>query len=106
MAKRPSLTKTVAEAAFYQAWFADTAESKKDPETYQRVYERYLKRFSNMPALALRTVARAASAEANKSIKAYERVGPLPPNVTAPVALPADGKVLAELIARYKAKSG
>ena len=72
MAKRPSLTKTVAEAAFYQAWFANTPEQKHDPETYNRVYEQYLKRFSKMPALALRTVARAASAEANRSIEAYK----------------------------------
>ena len=104
MAKRPSLTKTVAEAAFYQAWFANTPESKQDPETYQQVFERYLKRFSKMPALALRTVARAASAEANRSIEAYERVGPLPPSVKAPIELQADARVLAELIARYKAK--
>jgi hypothetical protein len=106
MTKRPSLTKTVAQAAFYQAWFTNTPESKQVPETYQRAFERYLKRFSKMPALALRTVARAASAEANRSIKAYERVGPLPPSVTAPVKLPADAMVLAELIAKYKAKSG
>ena len=75
MAKRPSLTKTVAEAAFYEAWFSDIAESKQDPESYQRTFERYYKRFSKMPDLALRTVARAASAEANRSIKAYEWVG-------------------------------
>ena len=104
MAKRPSLTKTVAEAAIYQAWFANTPESKQDPETYQQTFERYLKRFSKMPLLALRTVARAASAEANRSIKAYERVGPLPPSVKAPIELQADARVLAELIARYKAK--
>ena len=106
MAKRPSLTKTVAQAAFYNTWFANTPELKQDPETYQRTFDHYLKRFEKMPALALRTVARAASAEANRSIKAYERVGPLPPSVTAPVELPADAVVLAELIARYKAKSG
>ena len=104
MAKRPSLTKTVAEAAFYDSWFANIPESKQDPETYQRIYERYLKRFSKMPNLALRTVARAASAEANRSIKAYERVGPLPENVKAPIELAADAQVLADLIARYKAK--
>lgn len=104
MAKRPSLTKTLAEAAFYEAWFANTPESKQDPETYNRTYEQYLKRFSKMPALALRTVTRAASAEANRSIKAYERVGPLPPSVKAPIELQADARVLAELIARYKAK--
>ncbi len=105
MAKRPSLTKTVAEAAFYQAWFTNTPELKKDPETYQRTFERYLKRFEKMPALALRTVARAASAEANRSIKAYEKLRPLPASVKAPIELPADAKVLADLIARYKAKS-
>ncbi len=106
MTKRPSLTKTVAEAAFYQAWFANTPESKQDPETYQRTFERYLKRFSKMPALALRTVARAASAEANRSIKAYERLRPLPENIKAPIELSADARALAKLVARYKAKSG
>jgi hypothetical protein len=106
MAKRPSLTKTLAEAAFYAAWFANTPESKQDPETYQRTFERYLKRFSKMPPLALRTVAKVAAAEANRSIKAYERLRPLPDNVKAPIELPADARVLAELIARYKAKSG
>ena len=106
MAKRPSLTKTLAVAAFYGAWLANIPESKQDPVTYQRTFERYLKRFSKMPALALRTVARAASAEANKSIKAYERVGPLPPSVMAPVDLQADAVVLAGLIAKYKAQSG
>jgi hypothetical protein len=106
MAKRPSLTKTLAEAAFYRAWLANISESKQDPEAYQRNFERYFKRFEKMPALALRTVARAASAEANKSIKAYERVGPLPLNVKAPVELLADAMVLADLIAKYKAKSG
>ena len=106
MAKRPSLTKTLAEAAFYQAWFANTPESKQDPKTYQRTFERYLKRFSKMPALALRTVARAASADANRSIEAYKGLRPLPANVKAPIELQADARVLAELIARYKAKSG
>jgi hypothetical protein len=106
MAKRQSLTKTLAEAAFYGAWLANIPEPKQDLEAYQRAFERYLKRFEKMPPLALRTVARAASAEANKSIEAYERIGPLPPNVTAPVELPADAMVLAELIAKYKAKSG
>ena len=106
MAKRPSLTKTLAEAAFYQAWFANTPESKHDPETYQRTFERFFKRFSKMPPLALRTVARAASAEANRSIKAYERLRPLPDNVKAPIELSADARVLAEMIAKYKAKSG
>jgi hypothetical protein len=104
MAKRPSLTKTVAEAAFYQAWFANTPESKQVPETYQRTFERYMKRFEKMPALALRTVARAASAEASRSIKAYERLRPLPPNIKAPIELSADPRTLAELVARYKAK--
>jgi predicted RecB family nuclease len=104
MAKRPSLTKTLAEAAFYQAWFANTPESKQDPETYQRTFERYMKRFEKMPALALRTVARAASAEANRSIKAYEKLSPLPANIKAPIELSADPRTLAELVARYKAK--
>jgi hypothetical protein len=71
MAKRPSLTKTLAEAAFYGAWLAGTPGRKQDSKTYQRTFEQYLKRFSKMPALALRTVARAASAEANRSIEAY-----------------------------------
>ena len=106
MAKRPSLTKTLAEAAFYQAWFANTPESKQDPETYQRTFERYMKRFEKMPALALRTVARAASAEANRSIKAYEKLSPLPANIKAPIELSADPRTLAELVARYKARSG
>jgi len=106
MAKRPSLTKTVAEAAFYEAWFGGIPESNYDPESYQRTFDRYIKRFSKMPDLALRTVARAAAAEANRSIKAYERVGPLPKNVKAPIELPADARVLADLIAKYKAKSG
>ncbi len=105
MAKRPSLTKTVAEAAFYQAWFAETPGVKQDPKTYQRTFERYLKRFEKLPPLALKTVARAASAEANRSIKAYERLRPLPENLKVTIELPADPRALAELIARYKAKS-
>jgi len=105
MAKRPSLTKTVAEAAFYQAWFASTPESKQDPETFNRTFERYLKRLSKLPPLALKTVARAASAEANRSIKAYERLRPLPASIKAPIELPADPRTLAELVARYKARS-
>ncbi len=104
MAKRPSLTKILAEAAFYRAWFSDTPECKQDPETYQRIFDRYLKRFSKMPPLALKTVARAASAEANRSIEAYERLRPLPTNIKAPIELPADPRVLAELVASYKAK--
>ncbi len=104
MAKRPSLTKTVAEAAFYEAWFANTPEQKQDPETYQRAFERYLKRFEKMPALALRTVARAASAEANRSIEAYNKLRPLPASIKAPIELSADPRTLAELVARYKAK--
>ena len=106
MAKRPSLTKTVAEAAFYNTWFADIPESKQDPETYQRAFERYLNRFSKMPPLALRTVARAASAEANRSIEAYEKLRPLPASIKAPIELSADPRTLAELVARYKARSG
>ncbi len=105
MAKRPSLTQTVAEAAFYQAWFANTPESKRDPEAYQRAFERYFKRFEKMPPLALKTIARAASAEANRSIKAYERLRPLPENLTVNIELPADPWALADLVARYKAKS-
>ena len=104
MAKRPSLTKTVAQAAFYNTWFANTPESKQDPETYQRAFERYMKRFEKMPALALRTVARAASAEANRSIEAYKKLRPLPASIKAPIELSADPRTLAELVARYKAK--
>ena len=106
MAKRTSLTKTLAEAAFYRAWFANIPESKQDPETYQRTFERYFKRFEKMPALALRTVARAASAEANRSIEAYEKLRPLPENLKGDIELSADPCTLAELIAKYKAKSG
>ena len=105
MAKRPSLTKTVAEAAFYNTWFADIPESKQDPETYQRAFERYLNRFSKMPDLALKTIARAAAVQANRSIEAYDKLRPLPACVKAPIELPADARVLADLIARYKAKS-
>jgi hypothetical protein len=76
MAKRPSLTKIVAEAAFYYAWSTNTPEVNLDPETYQPIFMRYLKRFEMMPALTLRTVAKAASAEANRSIKAYEKLRP------------------------------
>ena len=104
MAKRISLTKTLAEAAFYRAWFANIPESKQDPKAYQRNFERYLKRFEKMPALALRTIARAASAEANKSIKAYEKLRPLPEDSKVTIELPADAMVLADLIAKYKAK--
>ena len=106
MAKKPSLTKTVAEAAFYDSWFADIPESKQDPETYQRAFDSYFNRFSKMPPLALKTVVRAAAAEANRSIEAYARIRPLPARVKAPIELAADAMVLAELIARYKAKSG
>jgi hypothetical protein len=105
MAKRPSLTKTTAEAAFFNAWFAETPELKYDPEAYQRIFERYLSRFSKMPVLALRSIARVASAEANRSIEAYEKLRPLPSCVKAPIELPAEARVLADLIAKYKAKS-
>jgi len=105
MAKKPSLTKTTAEAAFFNAWFAETPEPKLEPEAYQRIFERYLSRFSKMPDLALKTIARAAAAEANRSIEAYEKLRPLPACVKAPIELPADARVLADLIARYKAKS-
>ena len=77
MAKRPSLTKTLAEAAFYQAWLVNTPESKQDPEAYQRILERYLNRFSKLPPLALKTIVRASAAEANRSIEAYEKLRPL-----------------------------
>jgi len=78
MAKRPSLTETLAEAAFYQAWFANTPESDQDTEVYQRNPERYLNRFSKLPSLALKTIDRASAAEANRSIEAYERLRPIP----------------------------
>lgn len=104
MAKRPSLTKTVAEAAFFNTWFAETPELKYNQEAYQRIFERYLNRFSKMPDLALRTIARAAAAEANRSIEAYEKLRPLSACAKAPIELPADARVLADLIARYKAK--
>jgi len=106
MAKRPSLTKTLAEAAFYQAWFANTPESKQDPEAYQRVFERYLNRFSKLPPLALKTISRASAAEANRSIEAYEKLRPLTDNSKVTIELPSDPQVLAEIIARYKARSG
>ena len=104
MAKRPSLTKTVAEAAFHQAWFANIQELELDPETYQRTFQRYLKRLEKLPQLALKTIAKVASAQANRSINAYERLRPLPPCVKAPIELPADARALAELVARYNAK--
>jgi hypothetical protein len=105
MAKRSSLTKILAEAAFYQAWFAGIPVFKQDPETYQRTFQRYLKRFSKLPPLALKTVAKAASGGANRSIEAYRRLRPLPENVKAPIELPADQRALAQLIAKYRAKS-
>ncbi len=105
MAKRPSMTKTLAEAAFYQAWFANTPGFEQDPETYQRTFQRYLKRLEKLPPLALKTVARAAASEANRSISAYEKLRPLPANIKTPIELPADPQVLAELVARYNAKS-
>ena len=105
MAKRPSLTKTVSEAAFYNAWFAKTPEPKLDQVAYKRIYESYMNRFSKMPDLALKAVAKVAAAEANRSIEAYEKLRPLPACVKAPIELPADARVLADLIARYKAKS-
>ena len=100
------MTKTVAEAAFYQAWHAETPELKQNPEAYQRIFEQYLNRFSKMPPLALKTIARAAAAEANRSIEAYAKIRPLPASVKTPIELPADARVLADMIARYKAKSG
>jgi hypothetical protein len=104
MAKRSSLTKILAEAAFYGAWLANIPEPKQNPEAYQKTFERYFKRFGKMPALALRTVARAASVEANKSIKAYEKLRPIPEDSKVTIELPADPRALAELIAKYKAK--
>ena len=106
MTKRRSLTKTLAEAAFYQAWFANTPESDYDPEAYQRIFERYLNRFSKLPPLALKTIARASAAEARRSIEAYERLRPLPKNSKVNIELPADPRVLAEIVAGYKARSG
>ena len=106
MAKRPSLTKTVSEAAFFNAWFSETPEPKLDQEAYQRIFERYLNRFSKMPDLALKAIAKVAAVQANCSIEAYEKLRPLPACVKAPIELPADARVLADLIARYKAKSG
>ena len=106
MAKRPSLTKTVARAAFNQAWFTGVPKPKQDPDVYRRTFDRYLKRFERLPVVALRAVAGVAATEATRSIEVYSKViGSLPPNVKTPVELPADPKVLAELVARYKAKS-
>ncbi len=105
MAKRSSLTKILAEAAFYQVCFDKIPKAKPNPKTFNRTFERYLKRFEKLPPLALKTVARAASAEANRSIKAYEKLRPLPASIKAPIELPADPRTLAELVARYKAKS-
>jgi hypothetical protein len=61
MATRPSLTKILAEASFYQASLANIPGSKQDFETYQRIYERFFIRFEKMSALALSTVDRAAT---------------------------------------------
>ncbi|MBW2572341.1 MAG: hypothetical protein JRE61_08275 [Deltaproteobacteria bacterium] len=55
--------------------------------------------------MALKTIARVAAAEANRSVKAYEKLRLLPACVKAPIELPADARILADLIARYKAKS-
>ncbi len=77
MSKRPSLTNTLAMAAFYKTWFANAPEFELDLEIYQRAFERYLKRFEQLPVLALKTIAKAAAAEANRSIKAYEILRPL-----------------------------
>ena len=54
MAKKPSLTRELAQAAFYQAWFADIPMLKQDQETYQRTLSRYLKRLERLPVLALK----------------------------------------------------
>jgi hypothetical protein len=106
MAKKPSLTKTVASAAFNQAWFAEIPVPDQDPEVYQRTYQRYLGRFERLPVVALKAIARVASAEATRSIEAYSKVaGSLPPNVKVPIELLPDPGALAELVARHKAKS-
>lgn len=81
MAKKPTLTKELAQAAFYQAWFADIGMPEQDPETYQRAFAKYRKRLERLPMLALKTIARAASAEVNRSINAYEKLRPLPSNL-------------------------
>ena len=104
MAKKPSLTKELAQAAFYQAWFADIPMSKQDQETYQRTLARYLKRLERLPVLALKTISRVASVEANRSINIYANLRPLPPNVKTPIELTATPSVMAELIAQYKAR--
>jgi len=76
MAKKTSLTKELAQAAFYNAWFADIPMRKQDQETYQRSFSRYLKRLERLPVLALKTIAKAASAEVNRSIEAYAKLRP------------------------------
>jgi len=81
-----------------KAWFSETPDLKYDPDAYQRIFERYLNRFLKMPDLALRTIARVAAAEANRSIESYEKLRPLPACVKAPIELPADARVLADLM--------
>ncbi len=101
MVKKPSLTKELASAAFYDKWFAGIDMPEQDQETYQRSFSRYLKRLDRLPMLALKTIARAASAEANRSIEAYAKLRPLPPKLKTPVELPADprgyGNIRAEI---------
>ena len=104
MAKKPSLTKELAQAAFYQAWFADIDMPEQDPETYQKAFEKYRKRLERLPIVALKTIARAASAEVNRSINAYEKLRPLPLNFKAPVEIPPDPRAMAKVIAQYKAR--
>ncbi len=104
MAKKPSLTNELAQAAFYQAWFANIPMLKQNQETYQRTFARYLKRLERLPVLALKTISRAASVEANRSINIYANLRPLPPNVKTPVELPATPSAMAEIIAQYKAR--
>jgi hypothetical protein len=105
MAKKPSLTKELAEAAFYKAWFANIPMRKQDQETYQRTLARYMKRLERLPVLALKTISRVASVEANRSINIYANLRPLPPNVKTPIELTATPSAMAELIAQYKARS-
>ncbi len=106
MAKKLSLTKELAQAAFYNAWFVGIPIRKKDQETYQRTLARYLKRLERLPVLALKTIARAAAAEVNRSINIYANLRPLPPNVKTPIELTATPSAMAEIIAQYKARPG
>ena len=104
MAKKTGLTKELAQAPFYQAWFANIPMLKQNQETYQRAFAKYRKRLERLPMLALKTVSRVASAEANRSVNAYAKLRPLPPKLKTPVELPLDPRIMAELIAQYKAR--